>query len=330
MVKLFQRDRLIQGVLILVLLVLLWIRPMIEPSAMLRGEHPAVLYALLCDLLAGQARLAVIVAMLLSLAEGVMLNVLLTSVGLVPQNSLLPTFLFVLATGASATTLTPTLLVAGCMMGCLHFLMVRGTQLALSTHRVCAATTLIGLATLFHQPAICFLLTYLVVAANFRLYGWRDWMLMLLGLFAPYVLLLAVLYLNGSTPHWWDETLASLSGFGFDMGHASPLHIVCTTLMGLLFLYALAHWLAHRSERPLLWRANASTTLLMTLGGLGMCLFAPVLPFSMACIAIPFAFALSRWLHSFQSNSNSYSLRRNRTWPADVALLLLIVAAVLC
>ena len=90
MLKLFQRDILVQAALLLVVLALMWIRPLIDPQPMSDGEHPAVLYALLCQWMAGVPRLAVVLAMVLVLAEGIGLNLLLANSGLTSQKRLLP------------------------------------------------------------------------------------------------------------------------------------------------------------------------------------------------------------------------------------------------
>ena len=93
MVKLFHRDILTQAIIIILALLLLWGRALLAPATMEAGDHPAVLYGLLCRWLAGVPRLTVVIAMLLVLAEGVTLNLLLANVNLVSLNSLLPTLL---------------------------------------------------------------------------------------------------------------------------------------------------------------------------------------------------------------------------------------------
>ena len=192
----------LQVLLILVALALFWGRAIASPQPMPEGD--AILYNLLSKTLTHTPLPAVIIAMLLVLAEGILLNLVLASAALVPQTSLLPTLLYITAASATATTLTPALLINAILIACLHRLMIHGTPLTLPTSRICSVAALIGLASMISLPATAFLLTYLLVAINYRLYGWRDWTAMLLGFAAPYIALVIMLLFTGDLSSWWS------------------------------------------------------------------------------------------------------------------------------
>lgn len=336
MLKLFQRDILIQVLLILVALLLLWGRALLAPQPMVAGDHPAVLYGLICSWLESVPRLAVVIAMLLVLTEGIVLNLILANVNLVSQTSLLPTLLYVIALSVGATTLTPVILVSGVAIASLHHLMLHGTLLTIRPEKICAATLLIGLATFFYQPAILLLLSYLLIATNYRLYNWRDWLLMILGFAAPYVLLLLVLYLTDGILPWWESTLESLS-FHF---HPTELTvgILPTVLLVAVFLWSIVNVLSHVSERPVLWQKNATTVMLFTLGGIGMMVYSHgadaviARPWSVALafLAIPFAFVTYRLLVSASEKHTGFGRHKRHTWIYDLLLILILIAALLC
>lgn len=330
MIRLFQRNTALQVVLILLALLLLWLRPLIAPPAMEAGEHPAVLYGLLCQALSGVPRMAVVLAMLLVLVSGVVFNLLLANVGLVSQNSLFPTFIYVLISSAGATTLTPVLLVNAVLIACLHPLMLRGTLLTIPVGQACAATAMIGLATLIYQPAVAYMLTYLLIAASYRLYSWRDWMVMLLGFAVPYSVLLLVLYMDDGIPGWWQTTVDSLSSIGFVAGSSEPLPLTGGLALAVVMLWSLVYTGGRLGERPVLWQKNAGNVMLMLLGSLGMMLFAPILPLSPALFALPFTFCVNRLAFGRGSTTTGYGRRKRYPWVSDALILVVIIAVCLC
>ena len=321
----------VQAVLLIVALLLLWGRALLAPAPMAAGDHPAVLYGLLCRWLAAVPRLAAVIAMLLVLAEGFTLNLLLASVNLVSQNSLLPTLLYIVATSAGATTLTPVILVNGIAIAGLHQLMLRGTLLTITADKICGATMLIGLATLFYQPAVLLMLGYLLIASSYRLYNWKDWMLMLLGFAMPYALLLPVLHLTDGLATWWDTTLASLRDLHLHTGDAGTLATIASLFLAAVLLWGLTAAVSRISERPVLWQKNATTVMLFTVGGIGMMLFSPLLPLQMPFLAIPFAFVTHRLLFAATERPAGFGRRRKQhAWLYDLLLIAVIIAALLC
>lgn len=330
MVKWFQGNMLVQVLLVMAALLLLWARALVAPQPMAAGDHPAALYGVLCTWLTPLPRLAVVLAMLLVLLEGFMLNLLLANVNLVSQNSLLPTLLYTIVMSAGATTLTPLILVCGTAIASLHFLMLRGTLLTIPPEKICGATLLIGLATLFYQPALFLMLSYLFVAANYRLYSWRDWMLMLLGFAAPYVLLILVLYMTDGLAAWWSDTLASLQFTDYSLRLTNySLRLTAYGFLAVVFLWSLVHVIGRISERPVLWQKNATSVILFTFGGIGLALYSP--ENATATFAIPFAFVAYRLLTSALGKTTSYIGHRKRhTWIYDILLILIIIAALLC
>ena len=330
MLKLFSRNTIVQALLILLVLVLLWLRPLLTPVPMQSGEHPAILYGLLCQWLSPHPLLAVILAMVIVLVEGLMLNLLLANVGLVPQNSLLATFLFVLATGAGATTLTPAILVNGALVAALSQLLLRGTLLTITSDKACGATALIGLATLFYQPAVVFLLSYFLIAANYRLYDWKDWAVLILGFVAPYLPVLAYLYLFDGMADWWQGTAEALGTLSLQYGAAMPISLAGGLLLTILLLWSLAYTAGRLGERPVVWQKNATTVMLLIVGGLALYFYQPIMPLRPGYWTIPFVFCLNRLLVGTAENRTGYGRRRNRTWIFECAFDVAVIAAFLC
>ena len=309
---------------------LLWARPLINPPAMDPEASTAILYQLLCQLLGSTPRLAVVLAMVLVLAESVWFNLLVSGINLTSQNSLLPTLLMVVALSAGCSTLTPMLLVTAALIGCMDQLLLRSTLLTIDGGKICGATALIGLATMFYEPAIAIMLSYFFVASNFRLYNWKDWVVMILGLLAPYTLLLAVLYMTDGLADWWVTTVDTMSKILISpLAEYSVITLIASSILCLIMLWSLTTTMGHLHERPVLWQRNATTLMLFTIGGIGMMLYTPLLPFRLHFFAIPFAFCATRTLLTAVS-ATSGMRKHKRTWIYDLVLILTIIAAIAC
>ena len=333
MLKVLQNNTALQVVLILAVAALLWGPALATPPVMATQAGDGVLYVLLCRWLEGVPRLAVILALLLTLAEGIVLNLLLSDAGLVPQNSLLPTLLFVMAASVGTTTLSPMLLVCGLTLVCLDQLMLRTTLLTIPAIKVCHTTALIAVATMFYVPSVALLLTYLLVAANYRLYSWRDWMLLLLGFAAPYVMLLTVLYLTDGIAPWWNSEFG-IRGLAFGSRGVAYHEIPIIRMAGYILLAAVLLWGLLRQnlrlgEHPVVWQKNASTVMLFTVGGIAMLPFAAPLSLSMLPFAIPFTFCTTRILMQATARS-AFGSRRRHEWLYNIMLLLILIAAIVC
>lgn len=332
MLKLFQGNMVVQALLIVVATLVLWGGSLLTPPAVEVAAHPGVLYAPVARWLADLPRLAVVLAMLLVLAEAIWLNILLSGAGLVSQNSLLPTLLYLVAMSAGTTTLTPLVFVGAALIACLDKLLLRGTLLTIPSSKACGATMLIGIASLFYPPAILFMLSYLLIAANYRLYNWRDWAVMLMGFAAPYLLLVLVLYLTDGLDSWWTATLEGFSNIGFHVGSASSLSIAAGALLAGILLWGLLATGGRLTERPVVWQKNATTVMLLLVGGFALLLYNPLLPLGklLAAMALPFTFCTYRLLTASTEIVSGFGRRRRRAWIYDLLLILILIAALLC
>ena len=328
MLKLFHGNMALQAVLIVAVTLLLWVPPLLAPTPMDGGENPAILYGLLCSWMQHTPRLAVIIAIILVIAEGIGLNILLSDIGLVSQSSLLPTLLYIAVASAGAATLTPMIPVCGVAILCLHQLMLRGTLLTITPVKICNATAFIAIASMFYQPAVALMLSYLLVAASYRLYTWKDWMLMILGFAAPYTLLAAVLYMTGGLADWWTATASALGDIRLHVGHADLLPLLGGVCLALALLWSLLTVNLRLGEHPVVWQKNASAVMLLAVGGVAMLFYRPLLPFLPACFALPFTFCTSRFL--LEDNTSRSFRNKKHLWAYDLMFILIIIAAIVC
>lgn len=328
MLKLFNKNMIVQVLLILAVLMLLWGRALLSPTPMADGD--AVLYHLLYIWLAPLPLLAVVLAMLLVLAGGIGLNLLLSDIGLVPQTTLLPSLLYIVFVSAQAATLTPIIIVNAILIALVHQLMLRTTLLTISTDKICSATAIIGLCSMFYLPALAMMASYLLVVVSYRLYSWRDWVAMLLGLAAPYIVLVTVLFMSDNLSAWWDTTVAALNTIGVHIAKASALVHVATGMLLVVALYAVMYLWIHLGEHTIVWQKNASTVMLICVGAAAMLFYSSLIPADVAVFAIPFALCGCHMLMPEKRQTMGSSRRNKLAWVPDVILILTIAAAMIC
>ena len=327
MIKLFRKNMVTQVLLIVAALLLLWIRALLHPTAMTDGG--GVLYHLIYLGLSPLPRVATVVAMVLIVAEGLWLNLLLSDVGLVPQTTLLPTLLYVIMMSAGARTLTPMVFVGGIMIAITYELMLRTTLLTISTEKICSATALIGLASMFYVPSLALLLSYLLVVINYRLYSWRDWVAMLLGLMAPYIVLVTVLYLTDNLQEWWSGTYYNLSDVSLRSDKGGTLSMIGNIVLIGVFAASFVFLWSRLGEHTIVWQKNATSVMLLSVGCAAMLVYSQLFPVDMRLFAVPFTLCSFHMLMPEKTNLG-LGRKRQRTWIRDLVLILTLTAAIVC
>lgn len=331
MLKLFEKSTGIQAIVILAVTILLWMHALVNPQPMTPSASFAPLYSLLYSLSISPL-LSVLIAIVLVIVGGILLNLMLVNAGLVSQNSLLPTLYYILFMSAGTETLSPTLIVGVLSIAFVRMLLLHSTLLTISSDKIFGATALIGLCSLFYLPSLALLLAYLLVAINYSLYSWRNWMVLLLGLQAPYLLLWAVFFMNGSLAANFTTMAAGLVPVPDFHLPALTLSVAANVFLLLTFAISLFVFWRHYGEKTTLWQKNASAVLMPTVTALALVFYSPLLPFNLQFLAIPFALSASL---RFTADTRHYSRspRNRHQWKQylkDILFLIIIAAAIVC
>ena len=329
MLKLFKKNMALQVLLIVVALVVLWWRSLVEPPALAVHDGDGILYALLVKVFGSLPRLCVVIAMLLVLAEGTVLNLTLADAKLVPQNTLLPIFLYVLCVSASTNTLTPMLLVCAVLIVFLRQLLVHGTLITISTGRICSATALVSICSMIYIPAAAFLLTYILVATVYRLYNWRDIAALILGLAAPYTFLVLVLYLADGLEPWWNGVVEAVANIHISVLPVDTMSLVANILFTVIVMVSIFFLWSKLSEKTTNWKTNAAVVMQITVGAVVMSLCSRLLPFELTVLAAPFALCGTHLLLP-ESVPHTYGRNKRRKWIYETLFVVIIIVAALC
>ena len=96
LVNLFRKNYINQYLFILLISILLWVGSFIAPQPMAEYESFSYLYSLFYTLLSPFPLLATILAYIMVFTQGLMFNQIFNRQNLIPNNTLLPMFLYVL------------------------------------------------------------------------------------------------------------------------------------------------------------------------------------------------------------------------------------------
>jgi hypothetical protein len=329
MLRLFGRNTGIQAIIILAVVVVLWFGALIHPEPMPEPVGFAPLYSLIYSLGMGPL-VAVILSIVLAVGGGLCLNIMMVRVNLVSQNSLLPTLFYILFMGAQATTLTPTLIVGVMVIGIVNMFMLHGTLLTIASDKIFGAAALIGLCSMIYLPSAALVVTYMMVAVNYRLYGWREWMVLLLGLLAPYLLLWSYYFLTGELEESFVSMGATLSEHPQQESSVSQLSAIAAWVLATTFVVSLVVFWRTLSDKTVVWKKNATSILLVTVAGLVAMLYVGQYPPCLQNFAIPFALCATG---RFGNRERRRGYRRGIEWREhlyELLFIIIIVSSVIC
>ncbi len=264
------------------------------PVALPLQDGFAPLYSLLYHWLSPYPRLTTWLALLLVLIEGIWLCTLLASHKLLPCNTFLPLLFYLIAMSYHHTmlTLTPLLLCNLFILLCIQQLL-QGDNKNLPPERIFNTTLFIALATLFYMPAVLLLVPFFIIVTTYQLYRWRDWVVMLLGFVAPYIMLLTYYYLTDQVEYMLYQMGNNLAQIQFTREQIGFWHTAADLFIILLMLWSILAKLNTTQEGTTNFRRQSTIMLTPALGTLLMLFFDVCFPFNTQLFAIPFSFAAS-------------------------------------
>lgn len=329
MLKLFEKNTVFQVAFIIVAIVLLWFEAFSEPQPMTPAGHFAPLYDLLCSLSLSPT-LSVAIAMAMVAVSAFLFNLMLTRAGLASQNNLLPTLLFIVAASACSPSLSPSLIASLLTIAVVNLLLVRGSLLTVTSDKIFGTAALIGIASMVYLPSLTLIVAYLLIAIKYRLYSWRDWMVFLLGLLAPYLTLWSVLLFTDGLLPSFDDMALDFASIDLTLGTFTPLQAVANGFLVLVFAFSLFIVGRRMGEKTVVWQKNATTIMLITVAALAMLPLGEAFPVNMQFFAIPFAFCVTQRLGLMPHVSLATRRTNWRSHLYDLLLILTVIAAILC
>lgn len=311
MIKTFKNNILLQTVIVVAVALASWLMSM-HTSTMPAPMDSAPLYNLIYNLLEPYPVACSCIALFLLLAEGLLLAMILNDHKMIPQNTILPTLFYITTMSIGGINLNPILFINLIILIITHKLLLRGTPYTISFDTVISVSAWISLASMFFMPAILLVIPLIMSFIIYNLYHWRGWAMLLLGLLAPYIIYIAILFCCGlpfKTPTIDLNQYAALFQFS-----AKP---VLSYIYFLIAFWSIITVLDTQRERVVIYRKNTSLVLNAIWGALLMSVFATwsgTFSEIFQLFAVPFAYTLSLMILN----------AKGRKWIWETLIILLV------
>lgn len=202
-IRTFKKSYLPQYLFLVLLSVLLWGGAFLTPPLPAAADNfylnPG--HTTLLHLLGNSPYVMVALAFVIMLASALVFNYTLEKNGLSGANSLIPALVFVLVMGLipSLQTLHQAMIPGFLIIIVLHYVFDIFTEEE-AYPKIFNAGFFIAISSFFYFPSIAFLLFVWLTFIVYRLYNWREWIILVFGFLTPYVLLW--------TWFFWSDELA--------------------------------------------------------------------------------------------------------------------------
>jgi hypothetical protein len=233
----------IQVLLLVTSAIILWFPSFIHPSPPVKPGNSGILYILLFDLLINNPVTATAIAFGISLFMSFMLYLLAAINELISRDNLLAAILFMLllSWNPSFLHLYP-LLPAGLFILAAFFPLMRIYGMQDPYRQVFTASMSISLASLFYLPAVFLLPLVWLSFLTYRITGWREWIIVIIGFAIPYLYLFTWLFISDQLSANLQMIISALfpKEFSFQLHETIPM-IWLTSSAFMLALMALIH-----------------------------------------------------------------------------------------
>ena len=285
MLRIFRTNVVLQIFIILIVAVLMWIGVFIHPRPT-PIEGGGQLYYWITGLLSPLA--STIIAFVLVIVEGVLLNSMLYRHKMMTQSSLMPLLFYIVAMSIGRPTLTPMLLGSLFLIIGMSQLMLTTTLLSLDLDKIFGTSASIACATLFCPAMAVFLVPLIANMFNFSLYGWRDWTMLILGILAPYIVLETYYYMVDELFYRNYLILYGLTDINWSVG-GSLIDWIGSLIFLLLFVVGFGSTVINGQNKTINFKKNLTAILLFTVGSILFTLYTHIFPIHTQAFAIPFA-----------------------------------------
>lgn len=221
MIKIFKTNGVLQIAIIVAAVVAIWIGSFVKPVEMAEDGMCGPVYRLIAMGLAGLPTVSTLVALLLTLTEGYLLNRLLYKKGLIPLNTLMPLLMYVIVSGIGVRScgMRPEVVANLWLMLALMSMMPKENMI-MEEGRIFNTGLWCSMAVLTWIPSVYVLVPIAIGQITYKMYKGREWAVSLLGLMAPIIIVLTAMFMTdeiGETAEY-AKTLASELGVRYDGG----------------------------------------------------------------------------------------------------------------
>lgn len=318
MLNLFRQNIFAQYAILLVVTLLMWASSFMNPVGMVSIDFNSPLSMVLYLWLKKEPLTATILAYLLMLGGGYMLNTILYNRRLIGQNTILPMFAYCILMSCSTETLglSPIVIVNIFVIILMQQMMVPDT-LHVSFDQIFNSAMVISIASLFYLPALTMLISLLLIVIIHSLYHWRHWVMLLLGLAAPYIIVFVVYFMSDSLT---ANSLVIRNELEDIKLFIAPSSFVQYLQQGGLILMILVGLIASISQSRDITVNRRNMAILATplVGGLGLLPYNTIFPIDFQFLAPSTAVLIGIFFY----NASPYTARNKKNWAVELLFVM--------
>lgn len=317
MLGIFKKNIGVQCVVVFVMALLLWGGSFIDPTIMNSPKGYAFLYNLIYQQIHDCPLASTIIAFVLVIVESVWLNLMLYNHKIQTQVNLLPAALYILLMSIvpGGQTITPTLLVNIAILAATNQLL-QNKALAISLDKNFTCAFFIGLAILCHWDAIWLIIPLLIIYPMMKLYAWNNWVVLILGIMAPFILLLGYQFLWGDISYYLYLIAHEFHIPSINYDYSDRWATIVSVIFLLLMVISWFTFNQYYNKQTQLKKNNANIILLPIITSIIWCLYNEIIPLNTQFFSIPGTYLLCLY----------FSKQTQRQWIPNTLFILFAIA----
>jgi hypothetical protein len=200
--KLFSSNSIFSLVILILLAIVLWAKAFVSITPMLPEIPASPVYHLIYSHLSDYSVICGFVSLGLIILEALLINNLLVENDLIPRNSYLAAYVFVIMTGVfSDLIILNPILIANFFLITAVWLFLKLYEEHESYATVFNIGTLLSIASMVYLPSFAFIILIWAGFIIYRLFSWREWFISIIGFALPYLFL--------GSYYFWNDCLVS-------------------------------------------------------------------------------------------------------------------------
>lgn len=257
--KLFNSSSIGSLAILIMLAIALWAKAFVNIVPMAGPFVASPLYNFAFRHIGDLKVICAFITIVLLVFEALLINYILAGNDLIPRNSYLAAFIFIIVSGLfnDLIILNPVVFANLFIIAAL-WLFLRLYEETEAYAIVFNIGTLVSVASMFYFPSVIFILLIWAGFIIYRLFSWREWLISIIGLTLPYLFL-------GTYYFWNDCLIAKISSYKeslrfinfYDFFPTMYVYIVIA-LLGLLLLISVFNLLSIINEKPIRIRKSIS------------------------------------------------------------------------
>lgn len=303
-IDVFKKDYIQQGLFIFISFLALWVPAFLSPERLAIAKEPySLFYNYMENFALAFPLVAVILSFVLIMAEGIYFNHILVSNNLIHSTTLFPMFAYIMLMSMNPTnqTFTPMLFSNIFLLIALQNTINCYNQ-EHSYEKVFNASFCIALAFLFYFPSVYMLLFVVGAFIVYKLYYWREWLVLLLGFIAPFFALFAYYYITDQLEAVIKGLSSEVMRFSICYDFSATVPLICGSVIVLLGVISLFAIMSGLSKKVIIYRKKTAIILLLLLLGVIFSMYDMFFPVNQQNFVIPMAFMLPTFFVAIRSN----------------------------